>query len=53
MLVSLGVSAFDNLDFGRLAEVAIRLKQYEFMLATSPLRTEQGMGLPPNPPALL
>ena len=48
-LVSLGVSIFDNLDFGRVAEVAKELNRYEFMLTAAPLRIEMGMGSPINP----
>ena len=51
-LVSLGVSIFDNLDFGRLAEVARELNRYEFLLLASPLRIVKGMGSPLNPIAM-
>ncbi len=48
-LVALGVSIFDNLDFGRLAEEARRLNRYTFLFTAAPLRIEQGMGSPINP----
>ena len=48
-LVSLGVGIFDNLDFGRVAEMARELNRYEFLFTASPLRIEQGMGSPLNP----
>ena len=48
-LVSLGVGIFDNLDFGRVAEVARRLNKYEFLFTAAPLRIELGMGSPLNP----
>tara|TARA_B100000795_G_scaffold140061_1_gene104840 strand:- start:638 stop:1654 length:1017 start_codon:yes stop_codon:yes gene_type:complete len=48
-LVSLGVSIFDNLDFGRVAEVAKDLGRYSFMFTAAPLRIEMGMGSPVNP----
>ena len=48
-LVSLGVSIFDNLDFGAVAEVAQRLGRYEFLFVAAPLRIEMGMGSPINP----
>ena len=48
-LVSLGVGIFDNLDFGRVAEVAKRLNRYEFLFTAAPLRIELGMGSPLNP----
>ncbi len=48
-LVSLGVGIFDNLDFGRVAEVARRLGRYEFLFTAAPLRIEGGMGSPLNP----
>lgn len=48
-LVSLGVSIFDNLDFGELAEVAAELDRYEFLFTAAPLRIEKGMGSPLNP----
>lgn len=48
-LVSLGVSIFDNLDFGRVAEVAKELGRYSFMFTAAPLRIEMGMGSPVNP----
>lgn len=51
-LVSLGVSIFDNLDFGAVAEVAKSLNRYEFLFMASPLRIEKGMGSPLNPIAL-
>lgn len=48
-LVSLGVSIFDNLDFGRVAEVAKELGRYSFLFTAAPLRIEMGMGSPINP----
>lgn len=48
-LVSLGVSIFDNLDFGRVSEVARELGRYSFMFTAAPLRIEMGMGSPVNP----
>lgn len=48
-LVSLGVSIFDNLDFGRVAEVAKDLGRYSFLFTAAPLRIEMGMGSPVNP----
>lgn len=48
-LVSLGVSIFDNLDFGRVSEVAKELGRYSFMFTAAPLRIEMGMGSPVNP----
>jgi kynurenine formamidase len=48
-LVSLGVSIFDNLDFGRVAQVAKDLGRYSFMFTAAPLRIEMGMGSPVNP----
>lgn len=48
-LVALGVGIFDNLDFGRVAEVARRLNKYEFLFTAAPLRIEMGMGSPLNP----
>ena len=51
-LVSVGVSIFDNLDFGDVAAVAKELNRYEFLFMASPLRIEKGMGSPLNPIAL-
>lgn len=51
-LVSLGVSIFDNLDFGEAARVARELGRYEFLFMASPLRIEKGMGSPLNPLAI-
>jgi kynurenine formamidase len=48
-LVALGVSIFDNLDFEEAAEVARKLKRYEFLFVASPLRIDKGMGSPLNP----
>lgn len=48
-LASLGVSIFDNLDFGRVAEQAKELGRYSFMFTAAPLRIEKGMGSPINP----
>ncbi len=48
-LVSLGVSIFDNLDLGRVAETARRLKRWEFLFTAAPLRIDKGMGSPLNP----
>lgn len=48
-LVSLGVSIFDNLDFGQVAEVAKELGRYSFLFTAAPLRIEMGMGSPINP----
>ena len=48
-LVSLGVGIFDNLDFGRVADIARRLNRYEFLFTAAPLRIELGMGSPLNP----
>lgn len=48
-LVALGVSIFDNLDLEEAAQVARRLKRWEFMFTASPLRIEKGMGSPLNP----
>lgn len=48
-LVALGVSIFDNLDFEEAAQVARRLKRWEFMFTAAPLRIEKGMGSPLNP----
>src|SRR5438094_1876074 len=51
-LVAMGVSLFDNLDFGRVAEQAKRLNRYEFLFMAAPLRIEKGMGSPLNPLAI-
>ena len=51
-LVALGVGIFDNLDFERAAEVAKRLRRYEFLFTAAPLRIEKGMGSPINPVAV-
>ena len=51
-LASLGVSIFDNLDFGRVAERAKELGRYSFMFTAAPLRIEKGMGSPINPLAI-
>jgi kynurenine formamidase len=48
-LVALGVSIFDNLDLEEAAQVARRLKRWEFLFTASPLRIEKGMGSPVNP----
>ena len=48
-LAALGVSIFDNLDFEGAAEMARKLKRYEFLFVASPLRIEKGMGSPLNP----
>jgi kynurenine formamidase len=48
-LVALGVSIFDNLDLEEAAEVARRLKRWEFLFTAAPLRIEKGMGSPLNP----
>ena len=48
-LVALGVSIFDNLDLEESAEVARRLKRWEFLFTAAPLRIEKGMGSPLNP----
>ena len=50
-LVTLGVSIFDNLDFGRAAETAKRLNRWEFLFTAAPLRIEKGTGSPINPTA--
>src|SRR2546428_5925943 len=46
-LAALGVSIFDNLDFEGAAEMARKLKRYEFLVVASPLRIGKGMGSPP------
>jgi len=51
-LAALGVSIFDNLDFEGAAEMARKLKRYEFLFVASPLRIEKGMGSPLNPLAI-
>jgi kynurenine formamidase len=51
-LVAMGVSIFDNLDFGRAAEQAKRLNRYEFLFSAAPLRIELGTGSPLNPLAI-
>jgi kynurenine formamidase len=51
-LASLGVSIFDNLDFEGAAEMARKLKRYEFLFVASPLRIDKGMGSPLNPLAI-
>jgi kynurenine formamidase len=48
-LVALGVSIFDNLDLEEAAEVARRLKRWDFLFTAAPLRIEKGMGSPLNP----
>jgi kynurenine formamidase len=48
-LVALGVSIFDNLDLEEAAQVARRLKRWEFLFTAAPLRIEKGMGSPLNP----
>jgi kynurenine formamidase len=48
-LVALGVSIFDNLDLEEAADVARRLKRWEFLFTAAPLRIEKGMGSPLNP----
>ena len=52
VLVAMGVSIFDNLDFERAAEEARRLNRYEFLFVASPLRVEKGTGSPLNPLAI-
>jgi len=51
-LAALGVSIFDNLDFEEAAEMAKKLKRYEFLFVAAPLRIDQGMGSPLNPVAI-
>jgi kynurenine formamidase len=51
-LVALGVSIFDNLDFEGAAEMARKLKRYEFLFVAAPLRIDKGMGSPLNPIAV-
>ena len=51
-LAALGVSIFDNLDFEEAAEMARKLKRYEFLFVAAPLRIDQGMGSPLNPVAI-
>jgi kynurenine formamidase len=48
-LVALGVSIFDNLDLEEAAQMAARLKRWEFLFTAAPLRIEKGMGSPLNP----
>jgi len=51
-LAALGVSIFDNLDFEDAAEMARKLKRYEFLFVAAPLRIDKGMGSPLNPVAM-
>jgi kynurenine formamidase len=51
-LAALGVSIFDNLDFEDAAEMARKLKRYEFLFVAAPLRIDKGMGSPLNPVAI-
>ncbi len=51
-LAALGVSIFDNLDFEVAAEMARKLKRYEFLFVAAPLRIDKGMGSPLNPIAI-
>ena len=48
-IVAMGVRLFDNLDLEALAEEAVRLGRWEFMLSASPIPVEGGVGSPMNP----
>jgi len=50
--VAMGVGIFDNLDLERAAAEARRLKRYEFLFVSAPLRIEKGTGSPLNPIAV-
>jgi kynurenine formamidase len=52
VLVAMGVSIFDNLDFERAVEQARRLNRYEFLFMAAPLRIDKGTGSPLNPLAI-
>ncbi len=51
-IVARGMNLLDNLDLEAAAEVAARLKRWEFMLTVNPLRIPKGTGSPVNPLAL-
>ena len=48
----MGVSIFDNLDLERAAVEAKRLRRYEFLFMSAPLRIDKGTGSPLNPLAV-
>jgi kynurenine formamidase len=49
VMPSMGINIFDNLDLEELAELAHRLREYEFLLTVGPLRIDKGLGSPANP----
>jgi kynurenine formamidase len=51
-IVGLGVPIFDNCDLEEVSETANRLRRWEFMVATAPMRVPKGTGSPLNPLAL-
>jgi len=51
-IVSLGTPIFDNCDLEEVSETANRLRRWEFMLTTAPMRIPTGTGSPLNPLAI-
>lgn len=51
-VVARGINLLDNLDLEAVAEIAARMKRWEFMLTVNPLRIPRGTGSPVNPVAL-
>lgn len=51
-IVARGVNLLDNLDLDAVAETAVRLNRWEFMLVVAPLRVRGGTGSPVNPIAI-
>ena len=51
-VVARGMNLFDNLDLEAAAEMAARLKRWEFLVMASPVRVPKGTGSPINPIAV-
>ena len=52
VLVALGANIFDNMDLEALAETAVRLNRWEFLLVAAPIPNPGGTGSPLNPLAI-
>jgi len=51
VLLTLGMNIIDNMGLDDLADVASRLKRWDFMLVVAPLRVQNGSGSAVNPVA--
>ena len=52
ILIGLGANIIDNADLTSLAEIAARLKRWEFLFVGGPIATPGGTGSPLNPLAI-